>query len=121
MVRGWLLFSSLVISTLFRLWRDDFPQKVGFLFSDMQLSIQWYVYFIIEHVIAISYATCIRIRDNTPNWLLNLFLGIIIADFLYFVLFYRDEGIGFNLVKVIAFGVPLAYLEIKDQWKHLKR
>lgn len=121
MVKGWILFSTLVFSVLFKLWPDYGNGMVSFLFSEKTLNNQSWIYYAMEHIIAISYITCFFVKDSTPEWLLKLFLLIIIIDLVHFVLFYRDEGIGFNLAKVIVFGLPLLYLEINNQWKHLKK
>lgn len=121
MVRGWLLFSTLVLSVLFKLWPDYGNGSVSFPFSTKTLNNQSWIYFAMEHVIAITFIACLFVKDSTPEWLLRLFLAITIIDLCHFVLFFRDEGIGFNLVKAIIFGVPLLYLEINNQWKHFNR
>lgn len=121
MIRGWILFSSLTLSVLFKAWPDYGSKIHAFLFSKETLNTQSWIYYIMEHLIAIMVAGCLLISDNTPSWLLKLFFSIMLADMIHFLLFYRDEGIGFNLAKVIVFGLPLAYLEITDQWKHLNK
>lgn len=113
MIRAWIILSSLVLGVLFKLWRDDYPQKFRFIFTDATLPIQWGVYFLMEHLIAISIAACLVIKDNTPNFLLWLYFTIIVVDALYFVAFYRDEGIGFNLIKVVIYGLALFYFQMK--------
>jgi hypothetical protein len=37
-------------------------------------------------------------------------------DLLHYMLFFRDEGIGFNLVKVIIFSLPLLWIQLKQFW-----
>lgn len=119
MIRGWILLSSLVLSVLFKLWPDYSPALITFPFSEKTLNTQSWVYYFMEHIIAIAVAGVILINDHTPRWLLVLFFILMVVDLLHFILFYRDEGIGFNLIKVIIFGLPLLYLELKTLWRHL--
>lgn len=116
MVRGWIIFSSLVLSVLFRFWLPTATKTVGFPFSEEAISIQSWVYFTMEHIISVGIAACLLIHDNTPRWLLWLFFIILCIDLIHYWLFYRDPGIGFNLAKVTAFGLPLLYLELRRLW-----
>ena len=120
MIRGWIIFSTLVMSVLFRLFPDEI-RPIGFPFSDVKLPGQSWVYFTMEHIIAIAIASCLLINDNTPRWLLWLFFIILCVDLIHYWLFYRDPGIGFNLAKVLAFGIPLGYVEIKNVWTRSKQ
>lgn len=127
MLRGWIIFSTLVLSVLFRLFHkygeNILPHwtDVGFLFSEKTLNRESWVYFLMEHINAIGIAAALLIQDSTPRKLLWLYIIIIIADGLHYLLFFRDEGIGFNLAKVIAFGVPIAYFEITRRWTQFKQ
>lgn len=121
MIRGWILFSTLTLGVIFKMWPDYGKDQIPFPFSSKTLNTQSWIYFSMEHLIAMAYAICFLIRDNTPRWLLWLFFAIMCLDLLHYILFFRDETVGFNLVKVILFGVPLLYLEIKNQWSNLKQ
>lgn len=120
MIRGWIIFSSLVLSVLFRLFhkygQNILPDwsDVPFLFSNKALNRESWVYFFMEHIIAISVSVCLLIRDSTPRFLLWLYFAILLIDCLHFVLFFRDEGIGFNLAKVIIYGIPLTWIQLKQ-------
>lgn len=116
MIRGWILFSTLTLSVLFKLW-PDYGGNVHFAFSDKTLNTQSWIYFVMEHLIAVGVAACILIHDNTPRALFWLFFAIMCMDLVYYILFFRDEGIGFNLLKVAVFGFPLLYLELKGLWE----
>lgn len=120
MVRGWIILSSLVLSTLFRLFdkigKTDWP-VVHFPFSDRTLNFESYIYFLMEHLIAIAIAGCLLIQDSTPRLLLWVFFGILCLDMLHYILFFRDEGIGFNLAKVIVFIIAIIW----SQRNYLKR
>lgn len=120
MIRGWIIFSSLVLSVLFRLFhkygKNLFPDwsDMSFLFSDKLLNRESWVYFLMEHIIAVLISGCLLIKDSTPRSLLWLYFAILLIDGLHFVLFFRDEGIGFNLAKVIIYGVPLTWKQLKQ-------
>lgn len=125
MWRAWIILSTLVFSVLFRLFdkhgkielnggKDWAP--VSFPFSDKSLNLESHVYYSMEHIIAILIAFLLLFKDSTPRWIFWLYFGIQAADFVHYWLFYRDEGIGFNLLKVTIFGAPLFYLEISRLW-----
>lgn len=120
MIRGWLLLFSLVLSVVFKLWPDFGFRIHTFLYSDETLNTQSLWYYRMEHWTAIIGAGCLLIHDNTPRFIIWIFFTIICIDLMHFELFYRDKGIGFNLIKVIILGIPLLYLEIRNQWKLLK-
>lgn len=123
MWRGWVILSTLVFSSLFRLFdrygkeqlnggKDWVP--VRFPFSDKMLNMESHVYYSMEHVGAMLVALILCFKDRTPRWLFFLYFGIQSADFLHYWLFYRDEGPGFNLLKVIVYGLPLVYATARD-------
>lgn len=114
MIRGWILFSTLVLSVLFRLWPDWGQETIGFAFSDKRLNSQSYTYYLMEGVIAIAVASCLLVHDNTPRWIIQLFILIMIIDVVHYVLFLRDEGPGFNIIKVIIFGGALLWIHLKQ-------
>jgi hypothetical protein len=115
MIRGWLILSTLVFGVMFKLWKD-YQGVATFPLSDAKLPMQSWVYFFMEHVNAICIAACLLIVDNTPKWLLWIYFYILILDLLHYMLFFRDEGIGFNLVKVIIFSLPLLWIQLKQFW-----
>lgn len=120
MVRGWVLFSTLVLGVLFRIY-TPFQGSNTFLFSSRVLDRNTWVYYTMEHLIASGVALCLLIKDSTPVFLLKLFFVIIVLDLIHYELFFRDEGIGWNLIKCALFGLPLFYLETKRNWTHLKK
>ena len=113
MTRGWILFATLVLSVIFRLWNSTATGEAGFIFSQRRIPVQTWVYFTMEHIIAIGVALCIIIHDNTPRWIFLLFIGILVLDLIHYLAVYRDEGIGFNLVKVLLFAIPFLWTQLK--------
>jgi hypothetical protein len=116
MVRAWLIFSSLILGVLFKIFTENGPLYDFFLFSDKKITSQLWIYFTMEHIIALQIASCVLIHDNTPRFFFWLFFFILILDLLHYILFFRDEGPGWNVIKACIFGAPLAYVEIKNLW-----
>lgn len=126
MIRAWILLSTLAIGVLFNLIpvperkspNDPAPQveTVKFPYSDYELSEHTFWYFIIRYFNVIALVACMVIKDNTPRWLLLLFVGICVIDLIHFRLFYRSEGSGYNLGKIILYGIPTVWSQIR-YWK----
>ncbi len=114
MIRGWLILSTLVFGVLFRAFRQYAIGQMYFPFSSKEMDQQTYVYYLMEHVSAITVGFCVLIKDETPRWLIQLFILILLVDLFHYVLFFRDEGIGFNLTKVLCFGLPLLWIQSKQ-------
>jgi hypothetical protein len=127
MVRAWIIFSCLTLSVLFRAFSyetEDYFQFFNgkpFPFSDRLLDKHSYVYFAMELIIAIGYAACMIIRDDTPKFLLWLFFAILVLDLLHYILWMRDEGPGWNIIKCAMFAVGLLYYELPRLWKQFRR
>jgi hypothetical protein len=116
MTRAWIILSTLTLGVIFKLWKDEGQGMVGFVFSDKTLNTQSYIYFLMEHVNAIAIGFCVLIQDDTPRWLIQLFILILLIDLFHYLLFFRDEGIGFNLAKVLCFGLPLLWIQLRQSW-----
>lgn len=123
MWRAWAILTTLVFSVLFRLFdkhgkvelnggKDWSP--VSFPFSDKILNLESHVYFSLEHTISMLVAFTLCFKDSTPRWLFVVYFGIQAADFLHYWLFFRDEGIGFNLAKVLIYGSALVYASTRN-------
>ena len=125
LIRGWILLSCLALGALFRLNRPFTGNGQTFLFNERVLDRESHVYYSMEHVIAIAFAFCIInpnwLRDNTPKWVLWVFIGILTLDYLHYYLFFRDEGAGWNLIKMTIFGFCVLYVQLNRQWTHLKK
>jgi hypothetical protein len=127
MVRAWLLLFTLTIGVTFnfifvpaRLSPNDPPPKVEtvkFPYSQYELSEHTFWYFIIRYINVIVLACCLLIKDNTPRWLFALFVFICVLDLIHFRLFYRSEGSGYNILKVLLFGIPTAWMQLKSYRK----
>lgn len=120
MVRGWIIFSCLILGVVFRVYQFDKTHTISFPFSERTLDRHSWVYFFMEHIIYLGLALCIIIQDSTPKFLLWLFFAILVLDLFHYVLFFRDEGPGWNLIKVIIYGIPLLFIELKRLWHQFK-
>lgn len=112
-LRALILLSTLVLSVVFRLWPDYGQGMVGFAFSQKELNTQSWIYYTMEHVNSLAIAACFLISDNTPRFLFVVFAYIMLADLIHYWLFFRDEGIGFNLFKVVIFTIALLWTQLK--------
>ena len=126
MVRAWIIFFCLTISVVFRLYSEETKEYFHFFngkpfpFSDRLLDKHSYTYFFMELLIMIGVVSCLLIRDDTPRFFFWLILGIAVFDLLHFVLWMRDPGPGWNIIKCAMFGVPLIAYEIRMRWDHYK-
>jgi len=115
MIRGWIILTTFVLGVMFKLWKD-YQGTMSFAFSETKLPTQSWIYFLMEHINAIAIAFCILIQDDTPRWMIQLFIAILLFDLIHYLLFFRDEGIGFNLAKVLCFSLPLLWIQLKQLW-----
>lgn len=125
MIRAWILFSTLAIGVVFELIHDPGQKKptdaiintIKFPFSDYELTAHTYWYFIIKYINGAAIILCLLINDSTPRWLLWLFLSLCGLDLIHFLLLYRSEGSGYNLFKIIIFGLSLTWAQIRSYRK----
>lgn len=123
MIKAWLLLFTLTFGVTFnliyvpaRLSPNDPPpqvETVKFPFSEYELSEHTFWFFIIRYINVIILASCLLFKDNTPRWLLFLFVMICVLDLIHFRLFYRSEGSGYNILKVLLYGIPTLWTHIK--------
>lgn len=123
MIKAWILLSTLSIGVIFNLIlvperknpNDPPPQieTVKFPYSDYELSRHTFWYFILRYVNVAAIAACACFVDRTPKWLLILFVFICIVDLIHFRLFYRSEGSGYNLMKILSYGIPTTWMQIR--------
>lgn len=116
MTKIWVLLLTLSISTLF----THVPSigAIGFPFNDnYTLNYHQYFYFLGEHLVLITMALIILDEASEHRRALAVLVGILIADLLTFVLWYRDPLseyiLTFNILKVVIFGIAVFY-EIKQ-------
>lgn len=110
-----LLFSTLIISVIYLLVPDTEPIDF-FPFSDMKTTLEWYVFYLCEHLILIVFALFIYMESDKYKIALFVFLLIQIADTIDFCLtygfvwFHLDKyPVGFNLIKIVIFMIAIAY------------
>lgn len=127
MIKAWVFLSTLAIGVVFNLiWvparkspNDPPPQveTVKFPYSEYELSKHSFWYYILRYLNVAAIAACACFTDRTPKPLLVLFVVICIIDLIHFRLFYRSEGSGYNLMKILLYGIPTAWTQLR----HLRR
>ena len=127
MFRAWMIFSCLTLGVLFRVFSEKTEEYFHifngkpFLFSDRLLDKHSYTYFFMELVSAIGIGSCLLVQDNTPKYFIRLFMVILVLDLLHYILWMRDEGPGWNIIKCTMFAIPLFYVELPRLWIRLKQ
>ncbi len=110
MTRVLLLFITLAFSIVFLFYRPE--GDIGFLFSDVKLHADTWVYFLFEHLILVILAYVIY--DIEPRYRVSatVFLFIQIADTVDYCLTYGEpwaENLpSWNILKVVIFGLAIA-------------
>jgi hypothetical protein len=117
MTKVWVLLLTLSISTLF----THVPSvgAIGFPFNEKYtLNYHQYFYFLGEHLVIISMALIILDEAKEYRRALVVFVYLLLADFLTFILWYRDPLseyiLTFNILKVVIFGIAVFYEIKKD-------
>ena len=118
MARLFLLFTTLALGVLFMLFNPK--GEMGFLFSDMVLTIETWMYFLFEHVIVLILAIVILELEHEYRMSAKVFLCIAIVDTVDYCLTYGDPVFTFmppwNVVRLVVFGTVVLYEVI---WKRL--
>lgn len=100
----------------------DAPLYDFFLFSNAEMSIEAYAYFIFEHwfLIAILFMWFKETSDENEGTL-RLFLYLQFFDFIDFILTankeYGNTIISFNMISILIFGLYLLNKWVKQEWK----
>lgn len=113
------MFATLAFSVLFMQFRTD--GEWGFLFSDMKLTPELWMYYFFEHLTVCILAVVILLSSEKYRTVLWLFVAIECIDLIDYCLTYGepwfDSKITWNVVKVYLFGVPLLY----ETWKSFRQ
>ena len=88
--------------------------EVGFTFSSYVITKESWIYYTMEHINAIGIAACLLIIDDTPRWIIWVYFAILCLDMVHYLLFFRDNGPGFNLAKVVLFAIPFTWIQLKQ-------
>jgi hypothetical protein len=119
MIRLWLIFITLSFSLLFMFFNPE--GEWGFLFSEMKLTPELWMYYFFEHLIVLILAIVILIGSKEYRTTLWLFVVIEIIDTVDYCLTYGEPWmntkITWNTVKVFVFGSSLLF----ETWKSFQR
>jgi hypothetical protein len=110
MLRLILLFGTLVLGSLFMFHRPE--GEIGFMFSDVVLHADTYVYFVMEHIIKILLVLVIWELDKANRVAISTLLALEFMDLVDFVLTYNSvwfKFISMNTIAPIIFGLAIVY------------
>lgn len=118
-----LLYLTFVVSLLFLLVPNN-DITVGYLFSDMRVSLEYYIYSIFEKFVMIILAYVIW--KESDNYLpeLAMFFWLMVIDLVDLILSYNsvwfrigEFPISMNIVKCIIFGLTILNAWIRNSLK----
>lgn len=105
-----LLYSTIVVSLLFLLVPNN-DVLVGYPFSDMVVSLDYYIYSIFEKFVLIVLAFVVANEATEHRDALNIFLWLMIADAVDYLLSYSSIWfhigafpVSMNVLKSVIFG-----------------
>lgn len=113
----WLIF---IVRSLFLLIPRVGPTDY-FLFSDMKLYLATHIYFIGERVTMIILALIITVESSKYRQYLQIFLLLMIADLVDYLLcynevwfYYYEFPVSMNMLKVTVFGLVILKAWVKQ-------
>lgn len=119
MIRLWLIFATLSFSLLFMFFKPY--GEWGFLFSEMKLTPELWMYYFFEHLVVLILSIVILIGSKKYRISLWLFVIIELIDTVDYCLTYGEPWmnttITWNTAKVAIFGSSLIY----ETWSSFKR
>lgn len=116
-----LLYSTILVSLVFLLVPDN-DVTVGFLFSDMVVSVEYYIYSMFEKFVLIILAYIIANESIEHRKAIWIFFWLMVADAIDYGLYYSEIWfsidsfpISMNILKSVVFGGVI----IKEGWSKL--
>lgn len=117
-MRLFIILFTLSCSTFFLFVPKE--GEIGFLFSDIVLTPDQYVWMLCEHLVIVGLALVVFLQEQKYKKAMAVFLGLQVADTVGWVLTYDDPMKGlpltFNEVKIILFLFVIVY-ELQPLWK----
>jgi len=118
-----LLYSTILVSLVFLLVPDNDLTMI-YPFSDMVVSVEYWIYSVFEKAVMIILAYIIMNEATEYQYALSIFFWLMVLDLLDLILSYNSVWfsigkfpISMNVVKAIVFGVVI----INEGWKKLFR
>lgn len=115
MIKLAFIFCVIILGVVFLIVPDAPPYNF-FPYSDMKVTPEWYIYYLLESVIIIIFAIHLRLESDEYKLYTTTFLILQIIELVDFVLTYnmtwffiKEAPITFNVIKVFIFGSLLAY------------
>lgn len=113
-----ILFGSVALGMLFMFYQP--VGEIGFLFSDVKLHADTYIYYIMEHVIKILLVIVIWELEKQYRVAISVLLGLEVIDLIDFILTYNTPWLRYvsiNTVKTAFFGLAVVYEKHKSNGK----
>ena len=118
-----LLYLTFIVSLLFLLVPNN-DITVGYLFSDMRVSLEYYIYSIFEKLVLICLAYVVASEATEYRGELQIFLWLLIADLVDLLLSYNSIWfhigplpVSMNILKCVLFGLTILNAWIKNSFK----
>lgn len=118
-----LLYSTIVVSLVFLLVPNN-DITVGYPFSDMTVSVEYYIYSIFEKFVMIILAYIIWKEASEYEQALSIFFWLTVADLFDLILTYNsvwfrigDLPISMNVMKSLIFGLTILNAWIRNSFK----
>lgn len=109
MVRLFILLLTLSLSTFFLFVSSEV--KVGFLLSDVVLSLDTFVWMLCEHLVIVGLALVVYLQEQRYKKAVVVFLGLQLIDTFGWLLAYddilKDLPFTFNELKIVIFFVAI--------------
>lgn len=126
MSKLYLLFSTILVSLVFLLVPDN-EVTVGFPFSSMVVSVEYYIYSMFEKFVLIILAYIIANESTEHNQAIWIFFWLMVADTVDYILTYNGIWlpidkfpVSMNIIKATVFGIVIL-LELWKKWSKLFR
>lgn len=115
-VKEYLLLATLAFSSAHKLFSKE--KEIGFLFNDLVLKIDTWVWFLFEHVNMIIYVVVMMIPGEIRRLSIVVFLLIHVVDLVSFLLIYDDIFKGLPLTWNVVKGfIFLMVINVNQEWK----
>jgi len=105
MVRLSVLLLTLSLSVVFLFFSKT--KRIGFAFSEVELTLDTYVWMLCEHLVIVGLAVVVLLQERIYRKAISVYLGLQAVDTIGWMLFYEDPlknwPFSFNQLKIAIF------------------